>query len=601
MNIKKQRIIAVVLITAMVIAAIPILIPTSKADAKSDWTLVTNGRALKAYPTLQEYIWQKNANMAPNGPYDKIGLHRLIKADVTPKGVIVMLPGTYGSGEMLTSNPTTDNWTLTENESQAIYWANRNYDVYAMDYRTHFVPDNLNPLPPASINSTQLSFMANWGWDQWMSDINEVVNKAKIVSSSPVVFLAGMSFGGRATMNYATIYPQNLRGIILLDGGNASANTAPTNQYNLTAALAQENAAQTWFYLNPNLPGSTPLSPSFKYLGQYALANPGAPNINPFTNTPFGFPVNPLTGKPFANITDSFGFLFQYAGMTNITGGNMNTTTLVRFFATMDMFWPDRINLEYNAYMGWNNCPYVTKDFDDNFKNVNIPLIGFTSQNYGLPKGGPIGNIANADVTRTLLKGYGHIDVFEGIYSSRDISEPVYQWLLNHTLSASIMQGTAATIETRSSITLVANASGGPMPYTYQWFQDASAIVGQILPQINVGWTFAGTHTLYCIVNDSMQTTSTTAPFTLTVVQTGSTPSPLSTQMPTQAPSQRQTTTPTTQPTTSPTANPTLTPASTSSLAPDTAQGNNNIPFIIVAILVVAAIGFTAFAIKRKK
>jgi len=38
--------------------------------------------------------------------------------------------------------------------------------------------------------------------------------------------MAGMSFGGQATMNYATIYPQNLRGIILLDGGNASANTA---------------------------------------------------------------------------------------------------------------------------------------------------------------------------------------------------------------------------------------------------------------------------------------------------------------------------------------------------------------------------------------
>src|SRR5665647_1322933 len=115
--------------------------------------------------------------------------------------------------------------------------------------------------------------------------------------------MAGMSFGGQATMNYATIYPQNLRGIILLDGGNASSNTAPANQYNLTAALAQENLTQICYLTNPNLPGSTPLSPWFKYVAQYALANPAAPAINPYTNTPFGPPVNPNTGKPFANIT----------------------------------------------------------------------------------------------------------------------------------------------------------------------------------------------------------------------------------------------------------------------------------------------------------
>jgi tetratricopeptide (TPR) repeat protein/pimeloyl-ACP methyl ester carboxylesterase len=276
----------------------------------------------------------------------------------TPKGVVLYLPGTYGSGEMITSNPVTDNWTLTENESEGIYLANRGYDVYAMDYRTHFVPDSLNPLPPNSIDSSQLSFMANWGWDQWISDINEAVNKVKTVSGAPSVFMIGASFGGRATMNYATIYPQNLRGIILLDGGNASANTAPTNQYNLTAALLQDNASKTWYSTNPNLPGGTPLSPSFKYVAQYATENPGAPPINPYTNTPLNPPANPVTGKPFANITDWFTFIFQYVGMTNVTGGKMNPTTLVWFFASMDMFWPNRLNLEFNAYNGWTNCPY---------------------------------------------------------------------------------------------------------------------------------------------------------------------------------------------------------------------------------------------------
>jgi pimeloyl-ACP methyl ester carboxylesterase len=397
----------------------------------NDWTLTSNARALKAYPNLFEYIWQKNASMAPNGLYDKIGLHRLIKTGVTLKGVVLILPGTYGSGEFLASNPTTDNYTMTENESQAVYWANRDYDVYAMDYRTHFVPDSLNPLPPGSLNSSKLSFMSNWGWDQWMSDINEAVNKVKEMSGAASIFMGGQSFGGRATMNYAATFPLNVRGIILMDGGNASRNTTPTNTYNLTAALAQENVAQNWYLVTPALPGSTPLSTAFKYLAQYALANPGAPAFNPYTNTTFGPPVNPLTNKTFANITEVFGFIMQSAAMTNTTGGYMKASTLIRTFATMDMFWPDRLNLEYNAYMNWNNCPYVTRDFDDNFQYVNVPLIGFTSQLYGLPRAGPVGNIANPDVTKVVLSGYGHLDVFEGLFSARDVSEPAYQWMNN--------------------------------------------------------------------------------------------------------------------------------------------------------------------------
>lgn len=83
---------------------------------------------------MREYVWQKNASLAPNGPYDKIGLHRLVKAGTTPKGVIFMLPTGWSSGEKLLSNPPEDNWTRYENYSMPIYLANRGFDVYAIDY-----------------------------------------------------------------------------------------------------------------------------------------------------------------------------------------------------------------------------------------------------------------------------------------------------------------------------------------------------------------------------------------------------------------------------------------------------------------------------------
>ena len=54
---------------------------------------------MKAYPDLEEYVWQKNASMPPNGQYDKIGLHRIVKTGIAAKGVVFMVPGRTYSGE----------------------------------------------------------------------------------------------------------------------------------------------------------------------------------------------------------------------------------------------------------------------------------------------------------------------------------------------------------------------------------------------------------------------------------------------------------------------------------------------------------------------
>ena len=376
MRKKETTITTILLIIALSISFVSILLPATTASADNNWTLVNNGRSLKAYPNLQEYVWQKNASMTPNGPYDKIGLHRLVQNGITPKGVIFMNPGTYLSGQALTSNPSTDNFTLTENQSQAVYWANRGYDVYAIDYRTHFVPPTQN--------TSQLGFMANWGWDQWISDIKEAVNMAKTTSGVSRVFMAGQSFGGRATMNYATVYPQDIRGVILLDGGNASANTNPSNSYNLTAALNQENLTSNWALITPNLPGMTPIAPTFQGLMQYALANPSAPAQYP-PGTPLPPTISPLTNQSWNNITDWCSFVLSGTA-SNILGGNMNVSTLIRSYAGMDRYWPDRLNLEFNAYQDWNNCPYVTNDFDDHYQSVNVSLLGFTSELFGLSR-----------------------------------------------------------------------------------------------------------------------------------------------------------------------------------------------------------------------
>jgi len=392
------------LIALFVIGLVTSAIPVSSSPSDG-WTSVAE-RGIKAYPDLLETVWQKNASAPPNGDYDKIGLHRLVKAGTEPLGVLFILPGTWSSGEQIISNPPEDPWTKYENYTEAIYWANRGFDVYAMDYRTHFVPI----LTPASA----LSFMANWGWDQWISDIKECVEKIKEVSGAKRIYMAGESFGGSAAMNYASLYwEEDLKGIILLDGGPGGKRGGQTNTYNLTAAINLMIATGKW--------ASEVHGPTVIFLFQYADANPGGPS--------------PVPGYPNASAwaADAIYYAWGAGGVSNIYGGYGKASVMIHICATFDRYWPARLSLESAAISDWNSCIYVTHDFDDLYSEIDVPLLGFTSELFGLWYMGPfIHGIANPDFTGIYLMGYGHLDVYSGEYSEGDVSAPTYQWLISH-------------------------------------------------------------------------------------------------------------------------------------------------------------------------
>ena len=95
-------------------------------------------------------------------------------------------------------------------------------------------------------------------------------------------------------------------------------------------------------------------------------------------------------------------------------------------------YWPVRLSLESSAILDWNNCPYVTYDFDDHYDEVDVPLLAFTSQLFGLNYWGPFRHgIANPDFTGIYLWGYGHLDVYSGEHSEANVSKPTYEWLMN--------------------------------------------------------------------------------------------------------------------------------------------------------------------------
>jgi hypothetical protein len=427
----------------LTIAALVILltVPTiltllQSTQAQSSWTTVTDSRPLKAYPNLKETIWQANATMAPNGPYDKIMLHRLVQTNSTPAGVILMTGcPTWGTGEFFISNPSSDNWTKYENYSQAIYWANRGFDVYAIDYRTH--------TPPKPVNTTQASYTANWTWDVWVSDIKQAATQVKLISGANKFFIVGQCSGAEAALNYAAKYWQtDLNGIISEDfnflgvtGYPIIGTTNTTNTYNLTQAIINMTAANAW--INPSAVNLTSISP----LSNYALQNPGAPAQYP-PGTPLQPTLNPATNNSWANITEwyisavqnNFGQTGLPSGFyANLAAGYGNITQFEYCIANTEII-PQRLVLENIAMADWVNCTYLSYDYNDHYSEINVPILAFEAGNFANATGTFrfVNGTATNDFTGIFLPKWGHTDLFFGTLSAQSVSQPALTWMMNH-------------------------------------------------------------------------------------------------------------------------------------------------------------------------
>ncbi len=494
------------LAASFMIAAIPMSI------AADGWSLVYDGRSVKGYPDLREYVWQKIPVAPPHGTYDRIGLHRLVKTGITPKGVVFMNHYPGFTPEQLMNWPEA-NWTRYENSSQAIYWANRGFDVYTVDYRNGFVPPTLN--------ASQLLFMADWGMDIFMSDLREAILKTKEVSGAQKIFIAdtGLSYGA---MNYAVKYgKEDLRGIIMLGIDTSNLGSAPigarignqTNTYNATKLMSDANSKGNW---------SDESAGWYNYL--YAANNPGAPNINPLTGQSMGPPLNPVTNKTWTNITEfqatALYMAYGPGGLTNIYGGYADPTTIVQFYAGRDRYRPWTDQIERRAMWDWINCPYIAYDYDDHWSEISVPMLVFASELLDNRTGQLrlTNGISTTDFTGIYLKNYGWLDVYCGTYSARDVSEPSLQWMLGQMAGLKATAFCNVTVMPGWTWNFFTHSTGGTGSHTYQWYEGATMLQGQTSMVLPVTKTTRGTYTFYCKVTDSEGATAYSNPVTLAVL-----------------------------------------------------------------------------------
>ncbi|VUT25315.1 MAG: Alpha/beta hydrolase family protein [Candidatus Methanolliviera sp. GoM_oil] len=437
---------------------------TSGTDDKLGWKLVVNEKSSKLHPELKESVWEMDR--PPYGQCDKIALRRLVKKGGQPKGVVFIFPGTWSNGEAIISEDHYDLYLKSINadaekvneiknmlgrHSICKYLALKGFDVYSMDYRTHFVPKTYGP--------KDIKFMKDWGWKMYMGDMKLAVDKAKEVSGEDKIFLGGESFGGLAAMNYASQYGSDgLKGIILLDGGTGGKNhrlvpvplpvgLLETGAYGMMGmyALDQKMTAN----MGPLVDGLMSSAaktvfniPHFSEVLKHGLEHPLDLPKDPVTGKLLEPTIDPNTGKPFANYIEWINNRLDRMGLDGLMGvlyNYIDAVPLALTLQTYDRYWPLQVYLEYASDISrpgyesdggiWNRDYY---NYYAHYKEIDVPMITFISK-LGLTAWGPSGpGIKNTDVTNSTFPDWGHLDIYMGIYNEEKVNEPVYQWLMEH-------------------------------------------------------------------------------------------------------------------------------------------------------------------------
>src|SRR3990167_3468170 len=137
-----------------------------------------------------------------SGPFDKIGIHRITKniCGCQP-ATVVLMPGSNSDFG-------------TSFQKMATFLASRDINVWGIDFRYSFVPDNTNSNPYCI--ATDCSFFRDQNTNLHLSDLDIVVKMAELTSRDGKVFVGGWSQGAYFAYRYAINNP-NLKGIIPID------------------------------------------------------------------------------------------------------------------------------------------------------------------------------------------------------------------------------------------------------------------------------------------------------------------------------------------------------------------------------------------------
>lgn len=389
-------------------------------------------------PGIAEYFFK--VRVGP-GPYDQIGLHRVVKetAPNVPVRTSKALFMTHGDiwnfrTAFLTavSSP-----ALPDDQALPVFLAENGVDVWGIDFRWTFVP--------AAV--TDLSFMEDWGIEQDARDLGIGIGIARVTraltgSGSGKVHLLGWSRGGQigyAYLNAETRISRGLRqvkGFIPVDiylktDVPELRNLACLRQQATEAAIASGTAAA----------GSGVL---IRAIGTDAIADPNGPsaNVPGLTKRQAGLLVGEATFQLLGGAEPAPFYHFTGGNFdaNNLPSGLLYSTerALFDFEVGASPFQPNQELADADAA----TCEQTDVRFDNRLHRITIPV-------FYVGAGGGFGELGiytttllgSTDVQTLVvhkvpaaqrLFDYGHADLFLANDAEALVWQPILSWINAH-------------------------------------------------------------------------------------------------------------------------------------------------------------------------
>lgn len=336
------------------------------------------------------------------GPFDKIGIHRLTK-DIHGCNhcTVVMVPGSNSDFN-------------TSFFKMATFLANRGVDVWGIDFRYSFVPNDINFNPYCL--ATDCSFFKDQDTSLHISDLDIVVKMANTVAKDGKVFLLGFSQGAYFAYRYASQH-SDLKGIIPLD---IAYNIDPVNTDIIANARADVIARQVKIangtYYEDVL--------TEKFIAGQAAQNPDGPS-----------PVIP-------GLTNKQAFLFaltatyQLPGF-HVPGYRFNQGTLAGLVHTDYNLMVTQTG-KLNSFQSILPLTELREQYIEpipSIPNITVPILHIAAElgsgAFGFYTPDQISTFNN-DVTKYMIQDYGHADLVYSNTADIDVWDNICKWIKDH-------------------------------------------------------------------------------------------------------------------------------------------------------------------------
>lgn len=382
-----MRLIAPLLCATLLLAPTALAGPTGAIEGPGDKGPVAPGSA------VSEIEWSQK--QPPYGRDDRIAVHCYAGSGRTT-ATLLYLPGTNMNGAAALKDEAHNLW---------LHLAARGIEVCALDYRTHAIP--------AETDINLLGALKDWTTEAFVNDVHAAVSLAGL--SGQKIFLAGFSRGAFLAYAYASAHPENIAGLIILDG---SFKTATPKPFDAAAALAELETKNIW---------ASDVGGRRGWAARQAMMIAAADN-----------PDGPATDPKFATAGEQLAHVVQTAwgpgGLANPEGGISRPQVLATLMRDYDRYYPAIQDIEGKRMASLPDDPAT--NLDDGWGEMSAPILAFTSTGMGADWQANVRYSAEAsgskDVTVVTLQDYGHLDVLVAERAPDTVFQPIAGWIAAH-------------------------------------------------------------------------------------------------------------------------------------------------------------------------